>query len=62
MTEAAMEKMSHEIFRTVESVRAELDRIEILTAALDAFSKPIPDYEPGFQHLRHLTSSVSEVK
>lgn len=62
MTEAAMEQMSHELHRTLESVRVELDRIEILTAALSAFSKPVPDYEPGFQHLRHLTSRASELK
>ena len=61
-TEAATEQMKRELYRTLDAMRVELDRIEILMAALGAFSEPVPDYEPGFQHLRHLTSKVSELK
>lgn len=34
-------------------MHGELYRVEILAAALNAFSQPIPDYEPAFQHLRN---------
>ena len=42
-------------------LRADLDRIDILSAALSAFSKPVPDYEPTFQHMRHLTLNAHEL-
>ena len=42
-------------------MRSDFDRIEILAAALSAFSKPIPDYEPTFQHMRHLTLTAHEL-
>jgi hypothetical protein len=50
-----------ELHRVLDNVRADLDRIEILTAALSAFCRPIPDYEPSFQHLRHMTLSAHEL-
>jgi hypothetical protein len=45
----------------VEHIRTELDKIEILSAAMSAFSKPVPNYEPGFRHLRHVTASALEL-
>lgn len=47
----AVERVRQELHRAVESVRMELDRIELLTGALDAFSRPVPDYEPRLRHL-----------
>jgi hypothetical protein len=37
--------------RILRDLHAELDRVELLAAALDAFSTPVPDYEPMFRHL-----------
>lgn len=53
--------MKRELHATVERIRAELDKIDILSAAMAAFSKPVPDYEPGFRHLRHVTASALEL-
>ncbi len=44
--------MKRELHRLFDNIRGDLDRIEILTAALSAFSRPVPDYEPCFRHLR----------
>ena len=53
--------MRRELLATVERIRAELDKIDILSAAMAAFSKPVPDYEPGFRHLRHVIASALEL-
>ncbi len=50
-TDVVFERVKNELKRSFEKTRAELDRIELLAAGLAAFSKPIPDYEPRFQHL-----------
>jgi hypothetical protein len=43
-------------------MRADLDRVELLTAALSAFGRPVPDYEPGFRHLRNLTLGAHQIR
>jgi hypothetical protein len=60
-TATAADRVKCEINRALENVRAEIDRIEILAAALAAFARPVPEYEPGFQHLRHLTAHAQEL-
>jgi hypothetical protein len=60
-TDTAIDRVRRELHRVLDNVRADLDRIEILTAALSAFCRPIPDYEPSFQHLRHMTLSAHEL-
>jgi N-acetylglucosamine kinase-like BadF-type ATPase len=60
-TDAAIDRVKSEISRAFEKTRADLDRIEILAAGLAAFSAPIPNYEPHFQHLRQLTLSAHEL-
>ncbi len=60
-TLTAGDRLKRELQRAVERIRTELDKIEILSAAMSAFSKPVPDYEPGFRHLRHLTASALEL-
>jgi len=42
-------------------MRADLDRIEFLSAALSAFSKPVPEYEPSFRHMHHLALKAHEL-
>lgn len=60
-TVTAGDRLKRELQRTVERIRIELDKIEILSAAMVAFSKPVPEYEPGFHHLRHVTASALEL-
>ena len=60
-SESAGDRLKRELQRAVERIRGELDKIEILSAAMAAFSMPVPDYEPGFRHLRHVTASVREL-
>jgi N-acetylglucosamine kinase-like BadF-type ATPase len=60
-TDAAVERVRRELGRAFETARADLERIEILTAGLAAFSKPVPGYEPRFQHLQRLNVAVREL-
>jgi hypothetical protein len=60
-TEAAINRVKSELSLAFDKTRADLDRIEILAAGLAAFNKPIPDYEPRFQHLRRATIKVHEL-
>lgn len=60
-TDAAVERVKNELGRAFETARADLERIEILAAALAAFSKPVPGYEPRFQHLQRLNLAVREL-
>lgn len=61
-TETAIDRVRRDLYRVLDHMRADLDRIEILTAALSAFSRPIPDYEPAFQHIRDLTLTAHELR
>lgn len=47
----ASDRLRQDLKRALANMRAELERIEILTAALDAFNRPVPDYQPSFHHL-----------
>ncbi|MDI1345923.1 MAG: hypothetical protein PSV22_17740 [Pseudolabrys sp.] len=59
-TLSAGDRLKRELQRSVERIRVELDKIEILSAAMSAFSQPVPTYEPGFHHLRHVTANAIE--
>ncbi len=59
--DAAVARVTNELYRAFDKTRAELDRIEILAAGLAAFNAPIPDYEPTFHHLRRLDPSKHEL-
>ncbi|HUL87076.1 MAG TPA: hypothetical protein VLU23_02700 [Pseudolabrys sp.] len=60
-TDTAIDRVKSELNRAFEKTRVELDRIELLAAGLAAFSKPIPDYEPRFQHLRRRGLAAREL-
>ena len=60
-SENAIDRVRRELLRVIDHARADLDRIEILTAALSAFSKPVPDYEPAFRHMHKLALSEHEI-
>ena len=47
----AMERLKQDMSGALRNVHAELERVEILAAALYGFSAPIPDYEPTFRHI-----------
>lgn len=49
------------MFRVLDDTRADLDRVEILTAALGAFCKPVPGYEPTFQHIDGLALTQHQI-
>ncbi len=61
-TNAATDRMKHDLRRTLDCMRHDLSRVEILTAALAAFARPVPDYEPAFQHLRHTPLTAHEME
>ena len=56
---AAKERLNQELHDVLHNLHAELDRVEILTAALRAFSAPVPDYEPRFRHLTRSDGALS---
>ena len=60
-TETAIDRIKRDLHGALNDMRNDLNRIDILSAALSAFSKPVPDYEPTFQHMRHLTLNAHEL-
>jgi hypothetical protein len=59
--ENATERMQRELDRAMDTLRADLDRVELLTAALSAFSRPVPEYEPSFRHVRRMKLATHEL-
>lgn len=59
---APAEGLLYEMHRAVDTIGRELEKLEILAAAMAAFSQPVPNYEYGFQHLRHQTASATELR
>jgi hypothetical protein len=49
--QTASDRLKYELQDALHKVHAGLDRVEILAAALGAFNKPVPEYEPRFRHL-----------
>ena len=60
-TDTAIERVKKDLMRAFDNTRAELDRIEILAAGLAAFHRPVPNYEPTFQHLQNLNLSAHKL-
>jgi hypothetical protein len=58
---AANDRLKRELHRMTARMRADLDRVEILIVALNGFSRPVPDYEPRFRHLRQFSLSAHEL-
>ncbi len=58
----AADRIKREMSRALDRMRLELDRIEILATAMAAFAKPVPEYEPGFRHLRYVSATAFEIK
>jgi hypothetical protein len=60
-SDMAMDQVRSELLRALDHTRADLDRVEILSAAMSAFSKPVPEYEPRFQHMHELALARHEI-
>ena len=60
-TDTATDRMQRERDRAMGALRADLDRVELLTAALSAFSRPVPEYEPSFRHVRRMELEAHEL-
>jgi hypothetical protein len=56
-----MDQVRSDLLQALDHTRAELDRIELLSAALSVFSQPVPDYEPRFQHVHGLALTRHEI-
>lgn len=59
--ESAIDRVRRELRCVLDHVCADLDRIEILIGALNAFSKPVPSYEPTFQHIDGLALTQHQI-
>ena len=47
--------------RSLNAMSKELDRVELLTAALASFGDPVPEYEPRFRHLGRTSRAIYEI-
>lgn len=56
-----MERLKQDLGGALRNVHAELERVEILAAALYGFSAPIPDYEPTFHHIAPVELTAHEL-
>jgi hypothetical protein len=48
--EAATDRITRGLHVAIETMRSDLDRVELLAAALNIFGAPVPDYEPRFRY------------
>ena len=51
MPEPAEDTIVRNLIEALERLREDLDRVELWAAALGSFQHPVPDYQPGDQHL-----------
>ena len=59
--QSGTEIVKRELDRVIDTMRQELDRVEILAVALGAFAAPVPDYEPTFHNIGPLTARAHEL-
>jgi hypothetical protein len=62
LSENATDRLKRELSFAVDQLRADLDRVELLTAALSAFQRPVPEYEPTFRHTQQTSLSAHELR
>jgi hypothetical protein len=60
-TETATDRVKRELDGALDTMRADLDRVELLAVALSVFSHPVLDYEPRFHHLQRVPLSAHEI-
>jgi hypothetical protein len=47
MPEPAEDQIVRNLAKALERLHEDLDRVELWTAALSCFQRPVPDYQPG---------------
>ncbi len=57
MTEHAEDMIVRNLIKALDHLRDDLDRVELLTAALNDFQKPVPDYQPRNEYLLPIRKS-----
>jgi hypothetical protein len=58
----AKKRLKDDLRDALHRMRMELDRVEILAAALGAFAKPVPRYKAEFHHLNADGSRLDRFK
>jgi hypothetical protein len=61
INEAATDQIKRKLDYALDTMRSDLDRVELLAVGLNAFSRPIPDYAPRFMHLNAATLGAQEL-
>lgn len=61
VAENAPDRLKRELKRAIDALRTDLTRIELLSAALSAFCRPVPEYEPTFRHVHPTGSPAHEL-
>jgi hypothetical protein len=51
MPEPAEDQIARNLAEALERLQKDLDRVELWTAALGCFQRPVPDYQPGERYL-----------
>ena len=59
---AATDQIKGQLHRAIDEMRDDFARIELLAAALEVFSQPVPDYEPKFHHLHRTSLNAHELR
>ena len=60
-SETAMDRVKRELDGAFDTMRTDLDRVELLAVALSVFSQPVLDYEPRFLHLPRVPLAAHEL-
>lgn len=60
-TDNVAQRITEELQRKLATMSADLDRVEILAAALIGFSRPVPEYESAFHHVHPTTLREHEL-
>ncbi|HEY1474730.1 MAG TPA: hypothetical protein VGF53_11675 [Pseudolabrys sp.] len=60
--EAATDRITRDLREAIETMRSDLDRVELLAAALNIFSVPVPDYEPRLRYPHRAPLSRYELR
>lgn len=51
MPELAEDQIVRNLAKALERLHEDLERVELWTAALNYFQRPVPDYQPGERYL-----------
>jgi hypothetical protein len=51
MPKPAEDQIVHNLAAAIARLHDDLDRVELWTAALNCFQRPVPDYQPGERYL-----------